>query len=422
MGWRRLYLQIYLTIIASLALVVLLLSLSWVFVGRDQIDKDVFEVIGRLAYLSLPAANAPLEQQAEAVTRMGRELEIDISLYDQNRQLLTAIGPVLDLPDPGIDRARWRWTHKGRVWALHLPDGRWLAVNHDRHDGPRPLFKVALFCGILALGVALGAYPFVRRLTRRLERLQKGVERIGAGDLTARVEVQGRDEIAALAESFNIAAAQIENLIEAHRLLLANASHELRTPLSRIRMGIELLSDGDDPERKRALEQDIAELDALIDDILMMSRLDAGAHGDLSQELDFVALVAEECAQFTDCVLTGQAPGIQGDPRLLRQLVQNLLQNALNHGVPPIDVDVSDLGDVVLLTIRDHGDGITEADREKVFQPFFRAKHAQNKAGYGLGLPLARRIVEAHGGTIDLVPQAQARSAIAVKLPRRQKS
>src|SRR6185436_15725783 len=118
---------------------------------------------------------------------------------------------------------------------------------------------LAAFLGAIALVVALGALPIVRRLTGRLERLQRGVESLGAGDLRARVKVEGRDEVARLAQSFNQAAARIESLVDAHKLLLANASHELRTPLTRIRLGLELVEAH--PERRQALARDIAELD-----------------------------------------------------------------------------------------------------------------------------------------------------------------
>src|SRR6266567_2451393 len=117
---------------------------------------------------------------------------------------------------------------------------------HDhRHPGV-PLFALAL----VALAVGVGAFPVVRRLTRRLERLQSGVESLGAGDLTARVKVEGRDEVARLAESFNRAATRIESLVGAHKMLLANASHELRTPLARIRLGIELSKENVDPQHQ----------------------------------------------------------------------------------------------------------------------------------------------------------------------------
>src|SRR5262249_6461906 len=181
-----------------------------------------------------------------------------------------------------------------------------------------------------------GAFPVVRWLTRRLERLQHGVESLGAGDLSARVKVEGRDEVARLAQSFNSAAARIEELVGAHRLLLANASHELRTPLARIRLGIELMKDGIDEKRKAELEQDIAELDHLMEEILLSSGLDAVAALETAEEVDLLALAAEECARYQDCSIEGEPVLIRGDPRLLRRLVRNLLENAKRHGAPPI--------------------------------------------------------------------------------------
>jgi signal transduction histidine kinase len=309
--------------------------------------------------------------------------------------------------------------HGGPAWALDLPDGRWLVVDLGHRGARRPLLNIALFLGSVALGVGLGAYPFVRRLTRRLERLQKGVERIGSGDLAARIEVEGRDEVAALAASFNEAAGKIEKLLGAHRLLLANASHELRTPLSRIRLGVEMLKNGGDPARKAMLESDIAELDSLIDEILLMSQLDAGSHADLSQKVDLVALAAEECARYQNCTLSGSAPEIPGDPRLLRRLVRNLLENAHRHAAPPVEVEIVDTSDVVTLTVSDGGDGISEAERDRVFQPFYRVPGTQNMQGYGLGLPLVRQIAEAHGGSVAILPPVAGRSSISVTLPIR---
>src|SRR6266567_1042915 len=186
---------------------------------------------------------------------------------------------------------------------------------HDhRHPGV-PLFALAL----VALAVGVGAYPVVRRLTSRLERLQAGVESLGAGELSARVKVEGSDEVARLAGSFNRAAGRIEELVGAHKALLANASHELRTPLARIRMAVELMKESADPKRKAELEQDITELDALIDEILLASRLDAVKHLDTIEEVDLLALVAEECARYENTGLDGQTISVRGDPRLLRR-------------------------------------------------------------------------------------------------------
>ncbi len=414
---RRLYLQIYLTVIASLVVIVVLAGLFWSLFGRETINRDVFDVAGRLAYLSLPAADAPVGMQQAAVERLGRELNVDITLFDRQRRLIAHNGVASRPPSRFFSRGSWRRMRGGRAWVLNLPDDRWLVVDLHRRGGRHPLINLALFLGTVALGVGLGAYPFVRRLTRRLERLQRGVERIGAGDLAARVDVQGRDEVARLAESFNEAAEKIDKLIGAHRLLLANASHELRTPLARIRLGVEMLKDGDDTERRAALQQDIAELDALIDEILLMSRLDSGSHADLSHMIDLVALAAEECARYAECTLTGTAPDIAGDPRLLRRLIRNLLENAHKHGAPPVEAEISRTDAEVVLTIRDGGAGISDADRDRVFRPFYRAPDRQNVTGYGLGLPLVRQIAEAHGGSVTILPCGEARSAIRVSLP-----
>lgn len=414
---RRLYLQIYLTIIASLIAVAVLSGVLWAIFGGNQLTREAMDVGGRLAQLSLPAADAPDENQRAAVERLGRELDIDISLFDSQRRLIAAYGEPGQPPSDSMKRSNWHRGRGGPMWTLRLPDGRWLVVDLAKHSPGHPLLNLALFLGGVALSVGLVAYPFVRRLTRRLERLQVGVERIGAGDLTARVEVAGRDEVARLAASFNEAAEKIEKLIGAHRLLLVNASHELRTPISRIWLGVEMLKKGDDPKRRAALEQDIAELDTLIDEILLMSRLDAGVQTDLSQSVDLVALAAEECARYENCVVSGNAPEIAGNPDLLRRMVRNLVENAQKYGAPPIEVEFGASGDQLRMTVIDGGNGIAAADRDKVFQPFYRAADKQNVKGYGLGLPLVRQIAEAHGGSVAIADEAEERAAIAVTLP-----
>ena len=136
---------------------------------------------------------------------------------------------------------------------------------------------------------------------------------LGAGELSARVKVEGKDEVARLAESFNRSAARIEELVSAHKMLLANTSHELRTPLSRIRLGIELMKETADPKRRADLEKDIAELDGLIEQILLSSRLDANKQIETPEKVDLLALAAEEAARYEDCSVTGHPVVVTGD-------------------------------------------------------------------------------------------------------------
>jgi signal transduction histidine kinase len=252
-------------------------------------------------------------------------------------------------------------------------------------------------------------------LTRRLERLQAGVETLGAGNLAARVKVEGRDEVARLAESFNRAASRIEDLVSAHRMLLANASHELRTPLSRIRLGVELYDGKQDPKQKAELRHDIAELDLLIDEILLASRLEALGTVHPPEDVDLLALAAEEGARYDECVVEGEPVVVRGDAHLLRRLVRNLLENAARHGKPPIRVDVRRQGAIAILEVADQGHGIAEAERERVFTPFHRL--SPDARGAGLGLSLVRQIARLHGGDAYVAPRPREPSCFRVSLP-----
>ena len=252
------------------------------------------------------------------------------------------------------------------------------------------------------------------------ERLEIGVgyARLALVDLSARVEVEGKDEVARLATSFNDASSKIERLVNSNRQLLANASHELRTPLARVRLGVEMLKDKPDAKRQRALENDIAELDQLIDEILLMSRLDTNSAPQLNEIVDILALAAEEASRYEDCSVSGDICEVKGNSKLLRRAVRNLLDNALKHGAPPIRVHIGAYANTVSLRVTDSGQGIAEAQREQVFEPFFRAPGRQNVTGYGLGLALVRQIAQAHGGDVHIVSDDPTTSTIEINLPR----
>jgi signal transduction histidine kinase len=159
---------------------------------------------------------------------------------------------------------------------------------------------------------------------------------------------------------------------------------------------LELSKEQVDPQRQAELAKDIAELDQLIDEILLASRLDAIAELEVKEEVDLLALAAEECARYEDCTLDGTPVIVRGDPRLLRRMIRNLLENAKRHGAPPIAVEVRLETGEAILRVRDQGAAIADADRDRLFAPFFRRAGAI--IGTGLGLALVRQIARRHGG------------------------
>src|SRR5215831_8489552 len=409
---RRLYLQVYLTIVASLVLVVLTAGLLWHFFAGFGPFGQQFEVAGEVIAEFVPAASAPAAAQQQAIDRLAERLGADLALFSRTNERLAAAGRPLPAPSRNGRTGGWMRTPVGPAASIPLPDGRHLVARLPPRQRPSALM-LAAFLGAIALVVAIGARPVVRRLTGRLERLQRGVESLGAGDLAARVKVEGRDEVAHLAESFNQAAARIESLVNAHKMLLANASHELRTPLARIRLGLELVAAH--PERKAELEKDIAELDQLVDEILLVSRLDATEQLDVREAIDLAALAAEECARYDDCALEAKPVMVSGDPTLLRRMIRNLIENAKLHGRPPVEVSVAREEDRAVLNVLDHGPLIAEDARERLFSTFYRIPGTGSAKGTGLGLALVRQIARRHGG--DVSYNAERGNSFTATLP-----
>ena len=409
----RLYIRFYLALVASLLLFVVATAALWHFTGGSAEQAGI--TLGRLVQNVLPPAVAPAAEQQEALRRLAAGLNADVTLFDPDGRPTAAIGRLLPAPNAKHHHTMgmFPWEH-GPASYVHLADGRWLVAGVPIGYGhTRLIFHLVLMLLAVAIGVA--AFPIVRQISRRLERLQRGVESLGAGDLTARVLVEGHDEVAHLAASFNRAAAQIEQLVKGHKTLLANASHELRTPLARIRLAVELMKDSS--ERRKGLDQDIGELDWLVDEILLASRLDAVTEPLAAEELDLLALAAEECARYDEVQLGGVVVSIRGNARLLRRLLRNLLENARRHGAPPAHVKIARRADTAIITVWDNGSGVPPAEIENVFQPFYRTTVAGTSTGTGLGLALVRQIARRHGGDACCEAMEGGRSCFVVTLP-----
>jgi two-component system, OmpR family, sensor kinase len=392
---NSLFVKIYLTVLASLAVVAIA---SGMFV-RMGMEREHAGWSGRRdAFIAamLPADSDPALLQA-TVQRLSAAFDADIAVYGPQGRLLAAAGRPVPQDEIGFRRRMHPGGH--HLLVSKLPDGRVVAARLRMPFGPagrNPLGYLALIAGV----IGLAAFPVVRHLTRRLEALRQGVDRWGEGALDTRVAVSGNDEVAAVAASFNRAAEQIERLLAAHRSLLANASHELRSPLARLRMAIDLDEEGQSGPVRDEIVRDLSELDALVEEILLASRLDHIEKLERVEPVDLLALTAEEGAR-SGVDVSGEPGVVSGDPTLLTRLVRNLMQNAQRHGGPPVSAHVRTEGSSVVLKVCDHGPGLPEGTGERVFEPFFRPQgRSETAGGWGLGLSLVRQIALHHGATV----------------------
>jgi signal transduction histidine kinase len=385
--------------------------------------EQVASLVGELAAEILGAQAAVPAQAQQVLERWHSRAQIDLALFDAAGAPVAQVGRALPVPGPGRDLG---WVGPGRDgpprFIALLPSGARLVMHRSPgaegrgSGGWRPGFGAAML--LLALAVAAGAYPVVRRLTHRIERLQKAVDAMGRGDLTQRVEVSGRDEVARLATSFNDSAQRIQALVQAQRDLLAHTSHELRSPLARLKLALELQRLQPRDERHLEIDRNIAELDELIESLLLASRLDALGPGSL--QISALPVALHDIIDRELDALQSANPKVEilerpraevllqhADPVLLRRMVRNLLENAALHGASSdgtvrVSVQVSKLPGQVMMTVCDQGPGIAPPDRQRIFEAFERS--STKAQGTGLGLALVRGIARAHQGNIRYVP------------------
>jgi signal transduction histidine kinase len=306
----------------------------------------------------------------------------------------------------------------GLMHLLAQPAAR-IVISGSRHGGGPHMLAMLLAA---AAFVGLAAYPIVARLTARLERLRASLDDWGGGRLTTRAAVEGKDEVAAVAASFNAAADRVEALLAAHKDLLAHASHELRSPLARLRMAVEMFAQTPDPALRPGIVRDIAELSAIVDEILLASQLDHAASPETHERVDCLGLVAEEAAR-AGVVLRQVEPAgasfeVEGSPRLLRRMICNLIENAGKHGAPPVEIELARSEASISILIDDEGPGIPEAERERVFEPFYRPSGRPEAAGgWGLGLSIVRQIASRHGGRVSCLARPGGGGRFQVSLP-----
>jgi signal transduction histidine kinase len=417
MFFKKLYVRIWLAVVLAVAVLTLLVGWAW----RLAAEPPLREVV--------------IRNEAGQVIGMGQAHRR--RLAEAGRGERPEVEPSADPASaaPGVAPSR------GPEFLVRMQDGQLLHMHLPRATSStwsRPPFGFFWTLALVAIAVALATYPIIRKLTRRLELLQNGVEKWGEGDLSARVPEGGRDEVAFLATRFNIAAERIQTLVKSHeallasqKSLLANASHELRSPLTRIRMGLELMGAPSSLAARQEIERNITELDQLIEEILLASRLDA-RESDLGtvESVDLIGLAAEECARVDAEFEVQLAPSggpegagpadlpVRGVSKLLRRAVRNLLENARRYGAGNITLALSIDQDRALIRVCDRGPGVPPELRERIFEPFYRLPGATERdGGVGLGLALVKSIALRHGGAVHCENHPEGGACFVLELP-----
>lgn len=419
----RLYLRVYLALVAVVFAFFASASLLFFWHRGGTREEAVLSSAGKIAGLVLPAPEAPAAEQARRLGEVSAALGVGAALFDAEGRRIAEAGRFAPLPDLERGESHLSGGPRHDALSLRLADGRWLALRlpAQPHEHGGFFLSLALLAGLLGLV----AYPLARWLARRIEALTARVDAFGRGDLGARAAVGGKDEVARLAESFNQAAERIEALVATQRTLLASASHALRSPLARLRVASELLAADAPhaPQRAAALRdqvaREVAALDAAVEELLAVSRLELGAPA--PEAVDLLALAAEEAAR-AGAELTGAPAGVTGDARSLRHLLRNLLENAERHAggkvelaVEPLDPERPAAG--ARVEVRDRGPGVPGAERERIFEPFAKGGTAPADAGVGLGLAIVRQVARHHGGEARVFARPGGGSVFEVTLP-----
>ncbi|MFA7098116.1 MAG: ATP-binding protein [Gammaproteobacteria bacterium] len=431
--------SLFTKIFLSFWLVVLLLGAA-MFAAEHYLGANVLDQTAERVDAHAETAAALLAEDGMPAVRrwlamMARSERMPLLLLDAEGR------PLADQPLPPrlreyLDKGFKPGAHRLRpgLFAVvrPVPDSRpplYVAALIRPHSGHHltagTRFALALtVSGLVCLGLAA-------LITRPIRRLRRAAQALAAGDLTVRVGYRGRDEVAALARDFDVMAARLRDLLESQRQLLRDVSHELRSPLARLRVALELARrKGDTATALDRIEREAERLEALIADVLSLTRLEAGAThlqrkpvalADLLQAIVQDAAFEAEAAGKAVHLEAGAAATVQGDPVLLRSAIENVVRNAIRHTAPQTTVEITlrTEGNEAIVEVLDQGPGVPEQELDRLFQPFARVGEARDRAsgGYGLGLAISRRAAEAHGGCITAANAPEGGLRVTLRLP-----
>lgn len=324
-----------------------------------------------------------------------------------------AFGPDGEPVDPDSLVAESSRYRRIDVHIQHGPQGRDMHyaffLDKDQFTEDRGVLLAGL---IILLLITIGlAYAIQLHLLRPLKWLRSGVEAVSEGNFSTRVPVVRNDEIGRVARAFNQMTGRVQQMIDDRERLLADVSHELRSPIARMKVALELLPEGD---KRDAIDQDLREMESLTTALLEREQVRTQAGQGSTEQVNLVTVAAAVIDAFGDT-----APGIQlnvppgslvisGDEALFKILIHNLVDNALKFSLPDsklVEVSLRQAGGDIQIIVEDDGPGIPPDKAKEIFEPFVKLDPARgHRSGYGLGLNLCQRIVQAHGGSIEIQP------------------
>jgi signal transduction histidine kinase len=407
------------TMAASLLLLVF--GFFW-FIVSPNVSTSIDRVLEEQAR-SIAATSPDLE----TATRLGIRFGFQVRYEGPGGSWSTVTDlPAIDDVHPRRDRAWGRIFHGRHDYVVAGPSGGSYLF---AWNAPRAMLRAhaTLLIGLLLVmsAVVLTAHTVLKRLLRPLRALNEGVARVGAGELDVALPNQTRDEFGRLTDAFNQMVSRIREMITARDQLLLDVSHELRSPLTRMKVAIELLPQS---EQRAGIAADIDEMERMIAELLELERLRGGRLS--PQRQDLMPILRDIERSFGNrtpgvrLVSTSPELRLDIDADRVRTVLRNLLENAMKYSLPdsrPIEVSALQNGGHVMIRVTDDGPGIPESDVANLFEPFFRVDRSRSKktGGYGLGLSISKRIVEAHGGTIGVENRAPRGASFVVTLPSR---
>ncbi len=443
---RRLLLRVYLYGIFMLALSAGATFLVGRYVLRRNFDAPPRPSTAWIAAHMASLRTHPAELAGE-LSDLKRQSGIELTLFDEQRRVLAsnaAVPPPAPDPDELKDTSagRGRFENGASVLVAEALPGRpriLAVVRHPSFEFPWSLAAVQL--GAVLLVLALASIPLARSISAPVEALAGVTRAFGAGDLSARVRSARKDELGELSRAFDEMADRIAYLRRSEKELLANVSHELRTPLTRIRLALELASDGDAAKARAYVEsisEELQELEGLLDDVMTSARLDLAENAarEAAPPLRLERTRVSELVQASEARFRARHPGrtllVRGgadelgelvlDKALFRRAVDNLLDNAVKFSDASESVELSaergKRGELVL-SVADRGIGVAPEDLPRLFTPFFRGDRSRTRetGGVGLGLTVCKRVVEAHGGTVRAEPGEEVGTRFVIEVP-----